>query len=229
MSQTHSIEGFVSGLVKQFTSRPDTVASEISRLRVIRRQTLGLLTYLTEEQASWSPKAGAWSVLQVLDHIVLFEGLYREAIGKLIELVKQGRKAEIKYSLSDIDVSMPGVPKAVWTAMEIPLDFANNFIPAVVRQTIIRFPIVAATSPKIADPRPGLTLVSMREQLGEAARLTAELLATPLPDDGQNMKVSHPILGVNNVVDLLGLIAAHEERHQRQIREVLMNPRLPRP
>ena len=57
MSQTHSIEGFVSGLVKQFTSRPETVASEISRLRVIRRQTLGLLTYLTEEQASWSPKA----------------------------------------------------------------------------------------------------------------------------------------------------------------------------
>lgn len=229
MSQTHSIEGFVAGLVKQFTARPDTVASELSRLALIRRQTLGLLSYVTEEQAAWSPKAGAWSVVQILDHVVLFEGLYREAISKLIALQKQGRKPEIKYSLGDIDVSMPGVPRAVWTAIEVPLDIANNFIPAVVRQTIIRFPIVAATSPKIADPRPGLTLAGIKEQLEEAARLTTELLAAPLPDDGRNMKVSHPILGVNNVVDLLGLIAAHEERHQRQIRDVLMNPRLPRP
>ncbi len=229
MSETHSIEGFVAGMVKQFTARPNTVAGEVARLGALRRQTLGMLTYVTEEQAAFSPKPGSWSVLQVLDHIVLFEALYRDAIAKLIELGKQGRKTEIRYSLADIDVSMPMVPKAAWSMLEIPLDMANNFIPSIVRQTMIRFPVVAATSPKVADPRPGLTLAGIKVELMEAARQTADLLASPLPKDGQDMRISHPILGNNNVVDLLGMTAAHEERHQRQIRDLLFHPRLPRP
>ena len=228
MSQTHTIEGFVSGLVKQFTARPSTIAGEVSRLGAARRQTLAILANVTDEEAQWSPRLEAWSVVQVVDHIVLFEGLYRDSISKLIELHKQGRKTEIKYSLADIDVSIPGVPRAAWDLLEIPLDCVNAFVPAAVRQTFIRFPVVAATSPKIANPRPGLTLAGVREELAVSARATNELFAQPLPDDGQNMKLSHPVLGINNVADLLGMMAAHEERHQKQIRELLSHTSRPR-
>ena len=48
MNQTHVIEGFVSGLVKQFTARPDTVSSELSRLESIRHRTLSLVAGMTE-------------------------------------------------------------------------------------------------------------------------------------------------------------------------------------
>ena len=221
MSQTHTIEGFVSSLVKQFTARPGTIAGEVSKLGAARRQTVALLANVTDEQAQWSPRLGAWSVIQVADHIVLFEALYRDSIAKLIELGQQGRKTEIKYTLADIDVSLPAIPRAVWPLLEVPLDCMNTFVPAALRQTFIRFPVVAARSPKIADPRPGLTLNGIREELVSSAKATAELLAHPLPDDGQNMKLSHPVLGVNNVVDLLGMMTAHEERHQKQIRELL--------
>lgn len=221
MSQTHSIEGFVSGLVKQLTARPNTIAGELSRLGAVRRQTLAILANVTDEEAHWSPRLGAWSVIQVVDHVILFEGIYRDAISKLIELGRQGRKTEIKYSMADIDVSMPGVPKSVWPFLEIPLDCVNAFVPASVRLTFIRFPVVAATSPNIANPRPGLTLSGIREELVASAKATNELFAHPLPDDGQNMKLRHPVLGVNNVTDVLELLAAHEERHQKQIRELL--------
>lgn len=221
MSQTHTIEGFVSGLVKQFTARPSTIASEVSKLGAARRQTLAILANVTDEEAHWSPRMGAWSVIQVADHIVLFEGIYRDAISKLIELGRQGRKTEIRYSMADIDVSMPGVPKGVWPLLEAPLDCVNTFVPAALRLTFIRFPVVATTSPKVADPRPGLTLAGIREELASSIKATTELLAQPLPDDGQNMKLSHPVLGVNNLVDVLGILAAHEERHQKQIRELL--------
>jgi len=228
MNQTHVIEGFVSGLVKQFTARPDTVSSELSRLESIRHRTLSLVAGMTEEQASFSPKAGVWSTAQILDHIVLFEALYRDAMEKLINLARQGRKPEIRYGLKDIDVSVAGVPQAALSLLEIPLDVANYFIPSFVRQTIIRFPIVAGTSPKIANPRPNLSIDTLRVQLLDGAKATRDLLSGPLPAKAQDMKISHPLLGINNLVDLLGLMAAHEERHHEQIRGVIGNPGYPR-
>src|SRR4051812_13974571 len=104
MSQTHSIEGLLSGLVKQFTARPDSVLSELNRMAGIRRRTLQLVCNTSEVQSAFVPRRDAWSVAQVLDHIVLFEALYRDAIGKLIELGKQGRPTWLTYTLRDIDV-----------------------------------------------------------------------------------------------------------------------------
>lgn len=228
MSQTHSIEGFFSGLVRQLTARPDTVGSELETLRSLRRRTLALLDTVSESQATFKPKPEAWSIVQILDHVVLLEGLYRDAIKSLIDLAKQGRKAEIRYSMSDIDVSMPSVPKMAMSAMEIPLDLANRFIPAVVRQTVIRFPLLAANSPTVAQPRPGLTLAIMKDRLMESAIQNGELLGGEFPGDPKAMTISHPILGINNVLDIMGIMAAHEERHQTQIQNVLKDPRLPR-
>jgi hypothetical protein len=228
MSQTHPIEGFLSGLVRQFTARPDTVDSELENLRMIRRRTFALIHSVSEAQGTFVGRPGSWSVAQVLDHVVLTEALYRDAIKSLFELARQGRTPEIKYTLADIDVSIPLVPQAALSVIEIPLDFANRFIPAVVRQTVIRFPVLAASTPSVAVPRPDLTMSVMRDRLLESAIQLGELLAAPLPGDPRKMTISHPILGLNNVLDILGIMAAHEERHQSQIRNVLDDRRLPR-
>ena len=107
------------------------------------------------------------------------------------------------------------------------LDIANRFIPAVVRQTVIRFPLLAANSPTVAQPRPGLSLAIMKDRLLESAIQNGELLGGEFPGDPKTMTISHPILGINNVLDIMGIMAAHEERHQTQIQNVLKDPRLP--
>src|SRR4051794_19456161 len=122
MSQTHSIEGIVSGLVKQFASRSDSVLGELNRLAGVRRRTISLVSGVTTAQADFTPRQNAWSVAQVLDHILLFEGLYRDAIERLIELGKQGKPTKITYSMRDIDVSVAALPQSVLTAMEAPLN-----------------------------------------------------------------------------------------------------------
>ena len=228
MSQTHTIEGLVSGFVRQLTSRPDAVRSELDRLGGIRRRTLALVRDLDEAQAAFAPRSKAWSIAQNLDHIVLFEGLYRDAISKLIDLGKQRKPTKIVYTLKDIDVSISGLPNVVLSAMEIPMNLMNQFIPSFVRQTIVRFPVLAANSPKIAEPRAGLTLASLREQLTESARVTRDLLTPPLPAPASKMVISHPVLGINDIVDLLGMMCAHEERHQDQMRNILADSRLPK-
>jgi len=181
MSQSHSIEGFVSSLVKQFTAHPDTVASELENLRSVRQQTLTLIYPVTEVQGRFVPRPGAWSIAQILDHVVLLEGMYRDAIRSLTNLARQGRAAEIRYTMEDIDVSVPVVPKAALSALEVPLDIANRFIPAVVRQAAIRFPVLAANSPRVARPRADLTMALMRDRLLESAIQNTELLGGPFP------------------------------------------------
>lgn len=228
MSETHPIEGFLSGLVRQFTAHTDTVHSELENLRKIRRRTLALIDTVSEAQGAFQPRRGAWSVTQILDHVVLTEALYRDAIRDLYQLARKGRTPEIRYSLADIDVSMQSVPKAALAAVELPLNFANRFIPAMVRQTLIRFPLLAANSPSVASPRPELTMLTMRERLLESAIQLGELVSGTPPGDPRKMSISHPVLGINNVLDIMGIMAAHEERHQGQIRTVLSDPRLPR-
>jgi len=228
MSQSHAIEGFVSGLVRQFTAHPETVSSELRHLRSLRQQTLLLIYPVSEAQGAFIPRAGAWSITQILDHVVLLEALYRDAIRSLMELAKQGRPTEIRYTMEDIDVSVPVVPKAAMSALEVPLDIANRFIPAVVRQTAIRFPVLSANSPRVALPRPDLTMALMRDRLLESAIRNTELLGGQFPGNPRKMTISHPILGINNVLDIMGIMAAHEERHQEQVRNILADPRLPR-
>jgi hypothetical protein len=227
MSTTHAIEGFVSGLVKQFSSRNDSVYAELDRLGGIRRRTLSMVENLTEEQASFAPTIKAWSVAQNLDHIVLFEDLYRGAIQKLIDLGKQGKKPQVTYTLKDIDVSLSALPEFMLKAMEAPLNMMNPFIPSAVRQAIVRFPILSANTPQVAAPRTGLKLSTLRTQLAESASVTRDLLSAPLPANPREMAISHPVLGINNVIDLLGMMCAHEERHQDQIQRILDNPGLP--
>jgi hypothetical protein len=227
MSATHPIEGFLSGLVRQCTARPDTIASELENLQKVRRRTFSLIYSVSEKQGRFVPRPGSWSVVQVLDHVVLTEGLYKDAIRKLVDLAKAGKKPEITYTLKDIDVSLPVVPQAALAAIELPLNLLNRFIPPVVRQTVIRYPLLPATTPTVAAPGPDLSMATMRDRLLESAIQLGELLQKPLPANPREMTISHPILGFNNILDILGIMAAHEERHQGQIRNILNDPNLP--
>ena len=46
--------------------------------------------------------------------------------------------------------------------------------------------------------------------------------------DYREMRLSHPLLGDNNVLQLLRMMRLHEERHQEQIRDILHSPAFPK-
>ena len=68
----------------------------------------------------------------------------------------------------------------------------------------------------------------LRTELVTSLEETKALFAGELPARLNEVTVSHPILGSNNVVKVLQLMSAHEERHQGQMRSVLANPALPK-
>jgi hypothetical protein len=48
-----------------------------------------------------------------------------------------------------------------------------------------------------------------------------------MPPNLRKITLSHPVIGTNNIAQIFGIIAAHEERHHGQMRRVMENPRFP--
>jgi uncharacterized damage-inducible protein DinB len=223
-----SIDGAISSVMQATTSLPGNLVSEIDRFRMVREKTLGMLEEVSAQQALWCPRPGAWSVAQIADHLLLSEQLYREQFRTLIRMAKAGRSSTVEIGLREIDVSFGGIPRDVMRFFETPARMFNRFVPHVMREAMIRNPIVSALNPTVAEPRPGLKILKLREDLTASLDETERVLKGPLPPNVDAQFINHPLLGSNNLTRLLRIMIAHEERHHGQIDGVRGEARFPK-
>jgi uncharacterized damage-inducible protein DinB len=200
---------------------------ELNQFRATRASTLKLAAPLTEEQAAFTPAPGKWSAAEVLDHLLLAEQLYRDRFVKLIEKAKAGEVTEIQSSFDEINTSIMFIPKAMLPALELPFRMMNAFLPPLVRETLTRNRIMPAQAPSIAEPRKR-PLAELRPALEASLAQTQALLDANPNLDYTSMKMSHPLMGSNNVLQLMRIMRLHEERHQDQIRNVMRSPAFPK-
>jgi uncharacterized damage-inducible protein DinB len=203
--------------------------AELERFRAVRSRTLALINGLAQAQMDYAPAAGKWSVGEVADHLLLAERLYRSEIAQLIALRLAGREPALDRSFADINVSLAFVPKALLPFLELPLTVMNFFVPRGVRELMMRYRIAPAVNPDAAAPRPGRDADELRAELLASLRETETLLSARPELDYRAMIVRRPLLGTNNVPQLLRLMALHEERHQTQIDGLLADRRFPWP
>ena len=64
-------------------------------------------------------------------------------------------------------------------------------------------------------------LEDLRVDLVAQLRTTESLFEGDLPEALPRVRAAHPLYGSNNVVRMLRLMGAHEERHQHQLRAIL--------
>lgn len=207
--------------------RDRAISDAVKLFTRVRGGTLRLVSGLTEEQAAYRPASDAWSVAQILDHLLLTEALYRTQMKRLIELAREGKRSNIDVSLSEVDLSLPFIPKALMPAMALPLTMMNMLVPQALRETVLRFPVMKAKNPKISEPAPAKPIAVLREQLSASLAETEALFAGALPAKAGSVTVSHPVFGRNTIPNIFGLMAAHEERHGTQIAGVLRHPGFP--
>jgi len=139
----------------------------------VRRETVRMAEGLTPEQASFSPAPGVWSVARNLDHLVITESLYRGQMAKMLEMALAGGKTNLDVSLGEVDLNLPFVPKALMPLMAAPLTMINYFVPAAVRETVLRYPLMKAKNPKVSEPAVDRPLTELTEMLRAGARETA--------------------------------------------------------
>lgn len=191
-------------------------------LRTTRAATLDMVRGLAQERADWRPSPEEWSIGEVLDHLVRSGELYRKEIVALAELTRQGQKPFIRKTVADIDFAPSFLPKAMLPMVDIPFTMMTMFVPPFVRDTMIRYSsVLKGQTPEIARPLPARPLAELVGDLERSLTDTVKLLDENPKLDWEGMAIHHPLLGRNNVPQMLRLTAMHERRHQDQIRKVL--------
>jgi hypothetical protein len=222
-----AISAAIAGLAQAATAAPAGLPAEVDRFSLVRENTLTALGEVGDIQAEWSPRHGVWSIVQIADHLLRTEEMYREQFRQIIEVARDGGSS-IRVSLRDVDSSFAGIPRPVMQLFEFPARMMSQFMPQPVREAIIRYPVVSAINPSASSPRPGLEIGAVRTALAASLAETEKLLGGPLPPNVERPVVDHPIMGRTNIRELFRVVIVHEERHQGQIATLRARADFPR-
>ena len=118
--------------------------------------------------------------------------------------------------------------KSLLPFLEVPFRLLNMVVPNSAREFMTRYRLVPAQSPDVGTPRKGRSIDELRQELRTSLQETEALFEANPTLDYQAMIQQHPLTGVNNVLQLLRIIAFHEQRHQSQISDILRLPGFPR-
>jgi hypothetical protein len=230
-SAGRALDGAISRLVHDLTAPPPPPGEErntaLAQYRAARQITIALFAGLTQIQADFSPAENAWSVGQNVEHLLLTENLYRTQMRNLIDLARKGGETSIELTFKEINTSIAFIPREVMPMFTMPLKVFNMFVPQAVRETMFRLPLIPALNPSVSNPARSRPVAELRSWAVSSLADTEELFRGDLPPNLNDMTLSHPILGTNNIVQIFRIITAHEERHHGQMRGVLGNSRFP--
>jgi hypothetical protein len=202
--------------------------SNLALFRAARHRTLELSDGLTQAQIDFSPGPSRWAVGEVLDHLLLAEALNRREIAELIDMAKNGRRPHLKRTFADMNVSMAYIPKSMLPALEVPFRMLNMVVPRFAREFMTRYRLVPAQSPDIGTPRKDRSIDDLRRELRASLQEMGALFDANPTLAYRTMIHQHPLMGINNAVQLLRIVALHEQRHQSQIGDILRHPGFPR-
>jgi DinB superfamily len=227
-----ALDGAISRFVHGLTSAPirpgEERARALARYRAIREGTLAIIRELTQAQADFSPGANVWSIGQNVQHLLLTEDLYRTQMREMIEMARKGGANNIDLTFQQINTTFAYIPREVMPLFSVPLNIMNIFMPRIVRETMFRLPVIPAVNPTFSSPAGSVPVEELRARASSSIEATEAIFKGDLPANLNDITLSHPILGTNNIPQIFGVIAAHEERHHTQMRSVVANPRFPR-
>jgi hypothetical protein len=161
-------------------------------------------------------------VVEVLDHIVRTEVVFRQYQRQAVERARAGAKGTIRIGFREVDTRLRPLPGS-WMPLLTPVLIGlHNVTPFGVRLAVMRKPgRVWAAAPKVAVPNSARALDELRADLRTEMRETLALFKGELPETLPLVRVAHPLYGSNNIWQMVRLMAAHEERHQHQLRAIL--------
>lgn len=197
------------------------IPRELDDARKTREHTLEMTASLSQERLDRRSKPDVWSVGEVMDHLIRAEGFYIDQIEALVELAKRGERPFRALRFADLDVTVAPIPKPAMALFEVPFTLMSYVTPKVLTETLARSRWIKFENPESATPTPGRP----KDELSEGLRASSERMAAVFeanPDlDYSRLKLRHPLLGTNSVIDILRFAAGHEARHQAQIRDIL--------
>jgi uncharacterized damage-inducible protein DinB len=196
-------------------------------LREARAATIGMVEPLTQAQLDFAPRAGSWSIGEVLDHLLRSESLYRAEIQRLISLKLLGKRPYIRRSFADMNAGPAFLPRAVLPWLDAPFTLMNAFVPRIVRDALTEIPLMGIRNPDLATPIACRAGSELKAALAQSIAETQATLAAHPALDFNELVSEHPLTGSNSVPQMLRFLGLHERRHQSQISRVMSDSRFP--
>jgi len=166
-------------------TQPSGIVGGLDEFRATRNQTLKLAGQFTQPQLEFTTGPDQWSAGEVLDHMILAERVNRDQITRLIELARQGRTPELNLTISDLNISIAGVPRGLLALVAGPLTFMNMFVPDglrtyLTRNRLFRFEIPTRQRRGVDDRRLNFLTISKSRfsRLRSSFAVTAILITT---------------------------------------------------
>jgi uncharacterized damage-inducible protein DinB len=197
-----------------------SIEPALAEFSAVRAATLRVMAPLTQAQLDFAPGSGRWSIGEILDHLLLAENLYRREIEGLIALKRAGKTPYLTRSFADVNVAPIFVPDAMLTWLELPFRLINRFVPSALREAMMEYPLMPMRNPDVGRPHAGRPAVDLRAELAGSLERTHAVLTANRDIDFSELVFDHPLMGTNNVPQILHFLAAHERRHQGQIDDV---------
>jgi hypothetical protein len=201
---------------------------DLESFRLTRAETLRLSSGVTQDQSEFAPAPGKWSFGEVLDHLLLAENYYRRIFCDLVELQKAGARPMIRSSFADLNTSIAYIPKSLLPMLEVPFTVFNMFVPTVVREAMTQIRLLPAQNPDMATPRKGKRVAELRDALKSSYEETAAVFQSNPQLDFRAMRYRHPLLGDNNMLQVLRIVWLHERRHHSQVQDIRRSRQFPK-
>ena len=201
--------------------------AQFEEARKIRHETQKLVEKLDQEQSEFRPDSDTWSVGQVLDHLIKLDALIVRELEVAINQRRRGLPF-IYRGVADIDTTVPWVLRPLLPFFEIPFGVFNVVVPLSVRNYLTGNRSIPLQAPGVIRPRSGRSIDDLREELGETFdHLEQQQKDDPDIDLGA-VYYYNPITGLNSVAGLYKFVSNHEQRHQKQLRDILGDESFPR-
>lgn len=198
------------------------------RFQETRRETLGLVEPLTQEQLDFSASPRQWSTGQVLDHLTLVDEFFRGEYEELLQRWRKTRRSVALFrTLSDSGFSLPLVPDVLLPLFDVPAAMAGVLFPRPVRQLIFASSAVPAKAPTPIRPRKGRGTDNLHQELEEFLGYLERYFATNSEVEWERLNYYNPVCGFTNLPGVMSFLNSHERRHQRQIHRILEAQSLP--
>ena len=185
-------------------SSPALLADLSARAPMVRARIARVTGELRPDQLLWSPPQGGWSIAQVVEHLLVTDGLYHQRIRAAID---RGRRAKRQ------DQGRPWRPT-----------LSGKFLYGVVQPDNTRrarAPGAFAPSPR---PRPSVapSYLALMDELSNLLREAEGL-------DLTRLRFGSPALGLFrlNLGDAFRLTVTHAERHAAQMERVRAHAQFP--
>ncbi len=207
----------------------DRLEKATRHLREERAAFLAKFEALNKEQLDFKPSRNSWSIGQIAHHVALAEGVWQGHLKNALANGDREKGAVEHVSLDEIPFRSRIFPDFILKSPIVvgPMSVFVNMIPRPFQSMMFAVPLFKMDASGRMMPTPGLPRARLLGLLEETRRRTLDLVEPRADWDLTRFRVSHPLVGRQDVYGVLELLASHEQRHSLQVESIRKKPDFP--